>query len=175
MSDPSMETETKMEVVNNENEQPEFAKPSDLTPLEIEKAEEAKLKAKYAFKSGPAIGGHSTFLQKKLAKGQKYFDSGDYQMAKQSHPGGGNKLLAGATGPAPSAPGSKPVPSSLGFGCGDAIPTPESVPARKTSIIQPKFTPLHTIPSTPTGAVCPAFVPHSAPTPTAATPAGSHS
>jgi len=28
--------------------------------------------------------GHSTFLQKRLAKGQKYFDSGDYNMAKQA-------------------------------------------------------------------------------------------
>jgi len=29
------------------------------------------------------MAGHSAFLQKRLAKGQKYFDSGDYQMAKQ--------------------------------------------------------------------------------------------
>ncbi|KAI5707846.1 hypothetical protein M8J77_011045 [Diaphorina citri] len=125
-----------------------------MSALEIEKAEEAKLKAKYAFKSGPAIGGHSTFLQKKLAKGQKYFDSGDYQMAKQTTgaPGGLAKQI----------PGSKLVPSNLGFGTGDAIPTPESVPARKTSIIQPKFTPLHTIPSTPTSGINPPFVPPSA-------------
>lgn len=27
------------------------------------------------------------------------------------------------------------------FATGDAIPTPDSVPARKTSIIQPKFAP----------------------------------
>lgn len=34
------------------------------------------------------------------------------------------------------------VPQSLlKFATGDAIPTPDSVPARKTSIIQPKFTP----------------------------------
>lgn len=32
-----------------------------------------------------------------------------------------------------------PVQQVLGFGTGDAIPTPETVPARKTSIIQPKF------------------------------------
>lgn len=30
------------------------------------------------------MAGHSAFLQKRLAKGQKYFDSGDYQMAKQT-------------------------------------------------------------------------------------------
>lgn len=29
----------------------------------------------------------------------------------------------------------------LKFGTGEAIPTPDTVPARKTSIIQPKFTP----------------------------------
>lgn len=153
MSDVNMESESKMEV-NNENEQPEFAKPN-LTPVEIEKVEEAKLKAKYAFKSGPAIGGHSTFLQKKLAKGQKYFDSGDYQMAKQN-PLGGPTMQGGAK----QIPGSKLVPSNLGYGTGDAIPTPESVPARKTSIIQSKFTPLHTIPSTPTSGMNPPFVPH---------------
>ena len=31
----------------------------------------------------PGGGGHSAFLQKRLGKGTKYFDSGDYQMAKQ--------------------------------------------------------------------------------------------
>lgn len=68
-------------------------------------------------------GGHSAFLQKRLQKGQKYFDSGDYQMAKQK--GGTVKQLFANK-----------------VSTGDAIPTPESVPARKTSIIQPcnKFT-----------------------------------
>ncbi|KAB1271934.1 cAMP-regulated phosphoprotein 19 [Camelus dromedarius] len=45
-----------------------------------EKAEEAKLKARY-----PHLGqkpGGSDFLRKRLQKGQKYFDSGDYNMAK---------------------------------------------------------------------------------------------
>ena len=60
-----------------------------LFQIAIEKAEEAKLKSKYSSisggppHSGAGGGGHSTFLQKRLAKGQKYFDSGDYQMAKQ--------------------------------------------------------------------------------------------
>lgn len=55
---------------------------------------------------------------------QKYFDSGDYQMAKQK--GGGIKQVF-----------ANKVSTT-----GDTIPTPESVPARKTSIIQPcnKFT-----------------------------------
>jgi len=50
---------------------------------------------------------------------QKYFDSGDYQMAKQ-------KSTA------------KPKPAGV-LPTGDAIPTPETVPQRKTSIIQQKF------------------------------------
>lgn len=106
--------------------------------------EEEKLKAKYpaaaamgGLRNGPA--GHSAFLQKRLQKGvglviasifiakylifyyylkQKYFDSGDYQMAKQK--GGGIKQVFANK-----------------VTTGDAIPTPESVPVRKTSIIQP--------------------------------------
>ncbi|GAB0095726.1 alpha-endosulfine [Sergentomyia squamirostris] len=88
-------------------------------PRELEKLEEEKLKAKYP--AGTAVrgpGGHSAFLQKRLQKGQKYFDSGDYQMAKQK--GGGIKQVFANK-----------------VSTGEAIPTPESVPARKTSIIQP--------------------------------------
>lgn len=94
---------------------------------DVEKLEEAKLKAKYPAgivgEPGRSISGHSAFLQKRLAKGQKYFDSGDYQMAKQKM-GGVSKPLKM---PAPVNP----------YGTGDAIPTPDTVPARKTSIIQP--------------------------------------
>ncbi|EFA10576.2 alpha-endosulfine [Tribolium castaneum] len=102
--------------------------PPEMSPHDVEKMEEAKLKAKYGGSSGAPnrlMGGHSAFLQKRLAKGQKFFDSGDYQMAKQKL-GGVNKVKT------------VPVP---GFTTGEAIPTPETVPARKTSIIQPsKFT-----------------------------------
>ncbi|XP_026758805.1 alpha-endosulfine [Galleria mellonella] len=95
-------------------------------PKELEKLEEAKLKAKFPnAMRGP--GGHSAFLQKRLAKGQKFFDSGDYQMAKQRP----SNLAAPFKTPA--------VPAKLPTG--DAIPTPETVPVRKTSIIQPKFQP----------------------------------
>ncbi|XP_060522105.1 cAMP-regulated phosphoprotein 19 [Cylas formicarius] len=98
---------------------------TEMSPQELEKLEEAKLKAKYpAIPGGPGrVGGHSTFLQKRLAKGQKFFDSGDYQMAKQKM-GGVNKQLIKVPGPVP-------------FPTGEAIPTPETVPARKTSIVQP--------------------------------------
>jgi len=97
----------------------------------VEKLEEEKLRAKYPTVGsglrGDGPGGHSAFLQKRLQKGQKYFDSGDYQMAKQK--GGGIKQVF-----ANKVPTGDAIPS--------AIPTPESVPARKTSIIQPcnKFT-----------------------------------
>lgn len=106
------------------DESSSFATPEPVpNPSEIEKLEEEKLRAKYAScGAGPGLGrpgGHSAFLQKRLlqkGKGQKYFDSGDYQMAKQK--GGGTKSLFA----------NKPI--------GEAIPTPETVPARKTSIIQ---------------------------------------
>lgn len=88
------------------------------SPRELEKLEEEKLKAKYPTSGLRGPGGHSAFLQKRLQKGQKYFDSGDYQMAKQK--GGGIKQVF-----------ANKVPT------GEAIPTPETVPARKTSIIQP--------------------------------------
>ncbi|XP_045524359.1 alpha-endosulfine [Pieris brassicae] len=96
-------------------------------PQELEKLEEAKLKAKFPNAMLGRGGSHSAFLQKRLAKGQKFFDSGDYQMAKQ-RPGN----LA-APFKAPAAPAKLPT--------GDAIPTPETVPLRKTSIIQPKYQP----------------------------------
>jgi hypothetical protein len=58
---------------------------------------------------------------------QKYFDSGDYQMAKQKGPA----KIPTTTTVVP--------PANLGHPTGDAIPTPESVPTRKTSIIQSKL------------------------------------
>lgn len=44
----------------------------EVSPQEVEKIEEAKLKAKYPGPGGPGrVGGHSAFLQKRLAKGNK--------------------------------------------------------------------------------------------------------
>lgn len=40
-----------------------------MTANEVEKLEEAKLKAKFPIASGFPLSGHSAFLQKKLAKG----------------------------------------------------------------------------------------------------------
>jgi len=114
MSEESRE----VEVTPPEEEKMEQETEKELSSKEIEKLEEAKLKAKYPSAVRP-MGGHSAFLQKRLAKGQKYFDSGDYQMAKQKVPTSVTRL-----------------PPVLAQSTGDAIPTPESVPVRKTSIIQ---------------------------------------
>lgn len=84
-----------------------------------EKTEEAKLRAKYPQVLRP---GGSVFLQKRLQKGQKYFDSGDYNMAKAR----GGQIR-------PTVPVVPQIPT------GDAIPTPEDLPARKTSIVQSKL------------------------------------
>uniref|UniRef100_A0A3Q3WNT2 Uncharacterized protein n=1 Tax=Mola mola TaxID=94237 RepID=A0A3Q3WNT2_MOLML len=86
-----------------------------------EKAEEAKLKARY-----PNLGakpGGSDLLRKRLQKGQKYFDSGDYNMAKAKMK---NKQL-------PSALTEKTEIT------GGHIPTPQDLPQRKTSIVASKL------------------------------------
>lgn len=87
------------------------------TVVSPEKAEEAKLKARY-----PGLGdkpGGSHFLRKRLQKGgQKYFDSGDYNMAKAKMK---NKSL-------PLAPVEK---SEI---TGGHIPTPQDLPQRKTVV-----------------------------------------
>ncbi|XP_062404672.1 cAMP-regulated phosphoprotein 19a [Sardina pilchardus] len=87
-----------------------------------EKAEEAKLKARY-----PHLGakpGGSDFLRKRLQKGQKYFDSGDYNMAKAK--------IKSKTAP-PMAPTEKAEIT------GDHIPTPQDLPHRKPSLVASKL------------------------------------
>lgn len=90
---------------------------------DLEKEEEAKLRAKY-----PAIkgSGSSALLQKRLSKGTKYFDSGDYAMANAKT--GASKQ--------PLGPGQKLL---LPGSTGDAIPTPETVPHKKVSTVQRKL------------------------------------
>lgn len=106
--------------------EPEFVEPEPTTMTIKEKMamEEAKLKAKYPNISKP--GGPSGILAKRLQRGQKYFDSGDYNMAKA-------KMNNTKT---PLAPTEKMI---LQESIGDAIPTPESLPPRKPSIIQSKL------------------------------------
>jgi hypothetical protein len=90
------------------------------SPHELEKKEEEKLHQRYPTQSIRPMAGHSAFLQKRLAKGQKYFDSGDYQMAKQTGKGKTPRTMP---------PILSNVPSE--------IPTPDAVPSRKTSLVQP--------------------------------------
>lgn len=85
-----------------------------------EKAE-ANLKATYS-NLGAKPGG-TDFLRKRLQKGQKYFDSGDYNMAKAKMK---NK-------PLPLAPAEKTEIT------GGHIPTPQDLPRRKTSIVASKL------------------------------------
>ncbi|KAG7333548.1 hypothetical protein KOW79_003683 [Hemibagrus wyckioides] len=87
-----------------------------------ERAEEAKLKARYP--NLPAKAGGSDLLRKRLQKGQKYFDSGDYNMAKAKT--NKNKQL-------PSAQTEKAEIT------GDHIPTPQDLPQRKTSLVASKL------------------------------------
>uniref|UniRef100_A0A8C6RWJ7 cAMP-regulated phosphoprotein 19 n=1 Tax=Nannospalax galili TaxID=1026970 RepID=A0A8C6RWJ7_NANGA len=92
-----------------------------------EKAEDAKLIARY-----PRPGqkpGASDFLRKRLQKGQKYFDSGDYNMAKAKMK---NKQLPAA------APDKTEV-------SGDHIPTPQDLPQRKPSPVASKFYNFHAL------------------------------
>ena len=90
------------------------------TPAEIEKIEEQKLKSKFpAFAQGRG-GGQSAFLQKRVGAGQKYFDSGDYEMAKQRGPMG----RAG------------PKKGQLRRSTGEEHPSPDTVPAKKSPSIK---------------------------------------
>ncbi|XP_030330070.1 alpha-endosulfine isoform X2 [Strigops habroptila] len=104
--------------------QPHCPAPEDMQEKEAitpERAEEVKLKAKY-----PNLGqkpGGSDFLMKRLQKGQKYFDSGDYNMAKAKMK---NKQL-------PSAGPDKNLVT------GDHIPTPQDLPQRKSSLVTSKL------------------------------------
>lgn len=98
-------------------------------PKAVEKEEEAKLRAKYPGLKGP---GSNPLLQKRLAKGQpKYFDSGDYAMAKAGV--GGKKAL----------PTGQKLFYMGGTETGSAHPTPESIPHRKASLVpsQPQTMP----------------------------------
>jgi len=107
--------------------------PTPEEKLEVERQEEAKLKQKFPNMARPGLpgkpaggpGGQSSFLQKRMAKNAKYFDSGDYQMDQQKAKG-----RPGVAGLKLGMPQAGPT--------GNVIPTPELVPARKTSIIQPR-------------------------------------
>lgn len=64
--------------------------------IQLQLEEERKLKARHPCIQRPG----SDFLQKRLQRGQKYFDSGDYNMAKASK--NPNSKLAEANAPMPA-------------------------------------------------------------------------
>ncbi|XP_031425452.1 cAMP-regulated phosphoprotein 19a [Clupea harengus] len=114
MSEEIDETQTGETVVGEQKE-------IDNKMISPEKVEEAKLKTRY-----PHLGakpGGSDFLRKRLQKGQKYFDSGDYNMAKAKIK---NKQP-------PMAPTEKAEIT------GDHIPTPQDLPHRKPSLVASKL------------------------------------
>jgi len=98
---------------------------SDLKKAELE--EEAKLKAKYPSVQRPG----PQFLQKRLQKGQKFFDSGDYNMAKAAAKSQKMRLPESKLSQINVNPPQQPLES---VGTGDTIPTPDCLANRKTSI-----------------------------------------
>ncbi|KAH7964878.1 hypothetical protein HPB49_018655 [Dermacentor silvarum] len=98
----------------------EITEKDEQTMRKAELEEEAKFKSKYPANTRP---GGSLFLQKRLNKGQKYFDSGDYNMAKAK----GQKVVPRVPPAVPQNP------------TGETIPTVESLPPRKTSLVQSKL------------------------------------
>jgi hypothetical protein len=91
-----------------------------------EMSEEAKLRAKY----GGALPRQQNMLTKKLLNKPKYFDSGDYNVAKSQ-----GKLAASKPDPTNKTNSNKEatsliVPETI---TGHEIPTPETVMPRKLS------------------------------------------
>ncbi|XP_066525050.1 cAMP-regulated phosphoprotein 19b [Hoplias malabaricus] len=116
MSTEAETTPRAMEETSNEEQQE-----MDDTVVSPEKAEEIKLKARYPhLRTKP---GGSDLLRKRLQKGQKYFDSGDYNMAKAKMK---NKQLPAATAEKTEI-------------TGDHIPTPQDLPQRKPSLVASKL------------------------------------
>jgi len=110
------------------------------TQLSPEKTEELKLKQKYPQIGSGAKGAPSKFLQSRLqSRNQKYFDSGDYNMAKAKNV----KLTLFAQTKSPPTSSASEMMQTLQVESdpdpmviGTMIPTPDTVPLRKSSIIQ---------------------------------------
>ncbi|CAH8527936.1 unnamed protein product [Schistosoma turkestanicum] len=91
----------------------------------VEEEQESKLKAKYPGLNKQGVG--SLLLQKRLNRGHKYFDSGDYNMARA-------KILQQQKHVLPP----QTEEAILHESTGETMATPDSVPAvRKKSILSP--------------------------------------
>ncbi|KAF7244055.1 hypothetical protein EG68_09826 [Paragonimus skrjabini miyazakii] len=96
--------------------------PSNST-VSAEEEQECKLKAKYPGLNREGVG--SLMLQKRLNRGHKYFDSGDYNMARA-------KILQQKTHVLPP----QTEEAILHDSTGETMATPDSVPAvRKKSMV----------------------------------------
>lgn len=113
----------KLEEMKRPDEQPsaEEQREMDDKVISPEKVEEAKLKSRYPNLGQKPSG--TDFLRKRLQKGQKYFDSGDYNMAKAKIK---NKQI-----PTTGAEKNKVT--------GEHIPTPKDLPQRKPSLVASKL------------------------------------
>lgn len=127
MDDSEKRNSTPCETVREEDEENSKdikEKEPKLDKKLIERREEEKLKSKYPNLGRGGAG--SAFLNKRLQKGgQKYFDSGDYAMAKA-------KLSAKQ----------KPMPPPeiiKAEDVGETIPTPETIQTRKQSLVTSKL------------------------------------
>ena len=119
------------------------APPMAEDPQKVVAQEEEKLKSRFPTAVRP---GGSLFLQKKLLqRGQKYFDSGDYNMAR----GQGAKM-----GPIPKLHGKTITGEKLAVPnvpTGISHPSPDVIPNRKTSITTSKLASGSSPPVAPVG------------------------
>ncbi|CAL8247785.1 unnamed protein product [Lota lota] len=114
MSSENLDSDTQIDYEDEKQDSQE----KNSSPI---KSEEAKPKAQY-----PSLGqkpGGSDFLMRRLQKGPRFFDSGDYNMAKDKMK---NKQLPVA-GP------------DKNLVTGDHIPTPQDLPQRKSSLVTSKL------------------------------------
>ena len=122
-------TTTATIMAEEEGQQQQQPPPED--PQKVTAREEEKLKSRFPTAVRP---GGSLFLQKKLLqRGQKYFDSGDYNMAR----GQGAK-----TGPIPKLHGKTITGEKLAVPnvpTGISHPSPDVIPHRKTSMTASKL------------------------------------
>ncbi|KAK2156037.1 hypothetical protein LSH36_223g01062 [Paralvinella palmiformis] len=125
MSNMSEEQITRTQEETKENVNDQNPQEPAKTKTDLENDEEAKLRAKYPGLKGP---GSNAFLQKRLSRGQKYFDSGDYNMAKAK--------MGGGAASKPVVPTQKLI---LQTSTGEAIPTPEAIPHKKTHLTKSKL------------------------------------
>ncbi|KAK3784905.1 hypothetical protein RRG08_056859 [Elysia crispata] len=120
-------TSTPCETVREEDEDQSEQVQNPQDKKQVEKQEEEKLKAKYP-NLAKGSGG-SALLNKRLQRGGKYFDSGDYAMAKAQL---NNKSKL------PTPPEKIIKTESVG----QTIPTPDNIPAarcRKPSLVTSKL------------------------------------